>query len=144
MTDLALPGSIEPAIKRPNLDKGFNPLTMILFFGVLAVVVVVLFLVRKQLLRRRAGVPALARYRPDQRHLDTEASERAGEVGRNGVLDRAGRLRDGADRGQSQLICPRLRMVADRAEHSPLRFCPGVGRDDRRDLHLRVPVPLRR
>jgi hypothetical protein len=31
MTDLALPGSIEPAVKRPNLDKGFNPLTMILF-----------------------------------------------------------------------------------------------------------------
>src|ERR1700759_2820038 len=28
--------SIEPA-SRPNLDKGFNPLTMILFFGILAV-----------------------------------------------------------------------------------------------------------
>jgi len=27
--------SIEPA-SRPNLDKGFNPLTMILFFGILA------------------------------------------------------------------------------------------------------------
>ena len=26
---------IEPA-SRPNLDKGFNPLTMILFFGILA------------------------------------------------------------------------------------------------------------
>jgi PiT family inorganic phosphate transporter len=38
MTDFALPGSIEPARHngRPNLDKGFNPLTMILFFGVLA------------------------------------------------------------------------------------------------------------
>jgi PiT family inorganic phosphate transporter len=28
-------GPIEPA-SRPNLDKGFNPLTMILFFGILA------------------------------------------------------------------------------------------------------------
>ena len=38
MTDFALPGSIEPAMPahRPNLDKGFNPLTMIIFFGVLA------------------------------------------------------------------------------------------------------------
>jgi PiT family inorganic phosphate transporter len=36
MMDFALPGSIEPAVKRPNLDKGFNPLTMILFGGVLA------------------------------------------------------------------------------------------------------------
>jgi inorganic phosphate transporter, PiT family len=36
MTDLALPGSIEPAARRPNLDKGFNPLTMILFGGILA------------------------------------------------------------------------------------------------------------
>jgi len=38
MSDLALPGSIQPAApsKRPNLNKGFNPLTMILFFGVLA------------------------------------------------------------------------------------------------------------
>ena len=36
MTDLALPGSIEPAVRRPNLDKGFNPLTMILFGGILA------------------------------------------------------------------------------------------------------------
>ena len=36
MTDLAFPGSIEPAVKRPNLDKGFNPLTMILFGGILA------------------------------------------------------------------------------------------------------------
>jgi PiT family inorganic phosphate transporter len=38
MTDMALPGSLEPAIPsatRPNLDKGFNPLTMIIFFGVL-------------------------------------------------------------------------------------------------------------
>ena len=38
MSDFALPGSLQPAApsKRPNLDKGFNPLTMILFFGVLA------------------------------------------------------------------------------------------------------------
>jgi inorganic phosphate transporter, PiT family len=36
MADLALPGSIEPAAHRPNLDKGFNPLTMILFGGILA------------------------------------------------------------------------------------------------------------
>src|SRR5262249_50588709 len=39
MTDMALPGSLEPAIpsvRRPNLDKGFNPLTMIIFFGALA------------------------------------------------------------------------------------------------------------
>jgi inorganic phosphate transporter, PiT family len=36
MTDFALPGSIEPAVKRPNLDQGFNPLTMILFGGILA------------------------------------------------------------------------------------------------------------
>ena len=28
-------GPVQPAA-RPNLDKGFNPLTMILFFGVLA------------------------------------------------------------------------------------------------------------
>src|SRR5579863_4223361 len=43
MTDFALDqkisgtdgGSIEPA-SRPNLDKGFNPLTMIIFFGILA------------------------------------------------------------------------------------------------------------
>ncbi len=38
MSDFALPGSMQPAApsKRPNLDKGFNPLTLILFFGVLA------------------------------------------------------------------------------------------------------------
>jgi PiT family inorganic phosphate transporter len=39
MTDMALPGSLEPAISpksRPDLDKGFNPLTLILFFGLLA------------------------------------------------------------------------------------------------------------
>jgi hypothetical protein len=37
MTDFALPGSLHEAAapKRPNLDKGFNPLTMIIF-GVLA------------------------------------------------------------------------------------------------------------
>jgi PiT family inorganic phosphate transporter len=28
-------GPIQPAA-RPNLDKGFNPLTMIIFFGILA------------------------------------------------------------------------------------------------------------
>src|ERR1700742_1038885 len=40
MTDLAFnpslqSGPIQPA-SRPNLDKGFNPLTMIMFFGILA------------------------------------------------------------------------------------------------------------
>jgi hypothetical protein len=35
MSDIVLPGSIEPA-QRPALDKGFNPLTVILFAGVLA------------------------------------------------------------------------------------------------------------
>ena len=41
MTDITLDSSIgdaapvQPA-SRPNLDKGFNPLTMILFFGILA------------------------------------------------------------------------------------------------------------
>jgi len=41
MTDFALNSSIsegapvQPA-SRPNLDKGFNPLTMIIFFGILA------------------------------------------------------------------------------------------------------------
>jgi hypothetical protein len=38
MTDMALPGSLEPALPsatRPNLDKGFNPFTMILFVDVL-------------------------------------------------------------------------------------------------------------
>ena len=36
MTDFALPGSLEPArpsSARPDLDKGFNPLTAILFFA---------------------------------------------------------------------------------------------------------------
>src|SRR3984885_1367275 len=36
MSDIALPGSIEPARSGPNLDSGFNPLTTILFFGVVA------------------------------------------------------------------------------------------------------------
>ena len=39
MTDMALQGSLEPALPsstRPNLDKGFNPLTAIIFFGILA------------------------------------------------------------------------------------------------------------
>ena len=35
MADVALPGSIEPA-GRPNLDGGFNPLTAIIFAGVVA------------------------------------------------------------------------------------------------------------
>ena len=41
MTDVAFdravadPAPVQPA-SRPNLDKGFNPLTMILFFGILA------------------------------------------------------------------------------------------------------------
>ena len=40
MTDIALNSSmdgvaVQPA-SRPNLDKGFNPLTMIIFFGILA------------------------------------------------------------------------------------------------------------
>ncbi|MEN3378024.1 MAG: hypothetical protein V7604_3379, partial [Hyphomicrobiales bacterium] len=33
MTDMALQGSLEPAItpkSRPDLDKGFNPLTLLL------------------------------------------------------------------------------------------------------------------
>src|SRR5947207_2275299 len=39
MTDMALQGSLEPAISpksRPDLDKGFNPIVLILFFGFLA------------------------------------------------------------------------------------------------------------
>jgi inorganic phosphate transporter, PiT family len=36
MSDIALPGSIEPARRGPDLDKGYNPLTGILFLGVLA------------------------------------------------------------------------------------------------------------
>jgi inorganic phosphate transporter, PiT family len=36
MSDIALPGSIEPARRGPDLDKGHNPLTGILFLGVLA------------------------------------------------------------------------------------------------------------
>jgi inorganic phosphate transporter, PiT family len=39
MTDIAMQGSLEPAAPsstRPNLDKGFNPLTAILFMGLLA------------------------------------------------------------------------------------------------------------
>jgi inorganic phosphate transporter, PiT family len=36
MSDIALPGSIEPARSGPNLGKGFNPLTAILFMGVIA------------------------------------------------------------------------------------------------------------
>ena len=37
MTDIALPGSIEPAKRRgPDLDRGFHPLSGILFMGVVA------------------------------------------------------------------------------------------------------------
>jgi PiT family inorganic phosphate transporter len=36
MSDIALPGSIEPARRGPNLDHGFNPLTAIIFLGVVA------------------------------------------------------------------------------------------------------------
>jgi inorganic phosphate transporter, PiT family len=36
MSDMALPGSIEPARGGPNLEKGFNPLTAIIFMGVIA------------------------------------------------------------------------------------------------------------
>ncbi len=36
MSDIALPGSIEPARRGPNLDSGFNPLTAIIFMGVVA------------------------------------------------------------------------------------------------------------
>ncbi len=36
MTDMALPGSIEPARRGPDMDKGLNPLTGILFLGVIA------------------------------------------------------------------------------------------------------------
>src|SRR6516165_4807413 len=35
MADITMPGSIEPA-GRPNLDSGFNPLTAIIFAGVIA------------------------------------------------------------------------------------------------------------
>ena len=36
MSDIALPGSIEPAHRGPNLDQGINPLTIILYMGVIA------------------------------------------------------------------------------------------------------------
>src|ERR1700749_156705 len=37
MSDLALPGSIEPAVhKGPELDKGFHPLTGVVYLGVVA------------------------------------------------------------------------------------------------------------
>jgi PiT family inorganic phosphate transporter len=38
MTDVALPGSIEPARRGPNLDGGFHPLTGIIYMGVVAAV----------------------------------------------------------------------------------------------------------
>ena len=36
MSDVALPGSIEPAAKGPNLDAGVNPLQGIIYLGVVA------------------------------------------------------------------------------------------------------------
>jgi inorganic phosphate transporter, PiT family len=37
MSDLALPGSIEPAVRKgPNLDSGFHPLSVVMFIGVVA------------------------------------------------------------------------------------------------------------
>ncbi|WP_076862380.1 inorganic phosphate transporter [Bradyrhizobium mercantei] len=37
MSDMALPGSIEPALKKgPDLDKGFHPLTGVIYLGVVA------------------------------------------------------------------------------------------------------------
>ena len=37
MSDIALPGSIEPALRRgPDLDRGFHPLTGIIYMGVIA------------------------------------------------------------------------------------------------------------
>src|ERR1700678_1997807 len=36
MSDVALPGSIEPARKGPNLDSGVHPLTGIIYMGVVA------------------------------------------------------------------------------------------------------------
>src|SRR5580704_1622331 len=37
MSDVALPGSIEPALSRgPDLDRGFHPLTGIIYMGVVA------------------------------------------------------------------------------------------------------------
>ncbi len=37
MSDMALPGSIEPALKKgPDLDKGFHPMTGVIYLGVVA------------------------------------------------------------------------------------------------------------
>ena len=37
MSDMALPGSIEPALRKgPDLDKGFHPLTGVIYMGVVA------------------------------------------------------------------------------------------------------------
>jgi PiT family inorganic phosphate transporter len=37
MSDIALPGSIEPALQKgPNLDSGFHPLTAVIYLGVVA------------------------------------------------------------------------------------------------------------
>src|SRR5215468_1427426 len=37
MSDMALPGSIEPALRRgPDLDRGFHPLTGVVYLGVVA------------------------------------------------------------------------------------------------------------
>jgi PiT family inorganic phosphate transporter len=36
MSDVALPGSIEPALRRgPDLDRGFHPLTGVIYMGVI-------------------------------------------------------------------------------------------------------------
>jgi PiT family inorganic phosphate transporter len=37
MTDLVLPGSLEPAARKgPDLDRGYHPMAGILFLGVIA------------------------------------------------------------------------------------------------------------
>ena len=37
MSDIALPGSIEPALRKgPDLDRGFHPMTGIIYMGVVA------------------------------------------------------------------------------------------------------------
>src|SRR5258708_31727714 len=37
MSDMALPGAIEPALRKgPDLDKGFHPMTGIIYMGVVA------------------------------------------------------------------------------------------------------------
>ena len=42
MTDVALPGSIEPALKKgPDLDRGFHPLTGVIYAGIVAAALLV-------------------------------------------------------------------------------------------------------